>query len=149
MGMNSSHTLAPLLKCIVLLSFMLLTINCTQKEPEKTCNSDTECAFGMVCSKTRCVDRGLAGEPHEDKASIHAMLKSEQDIASTTIRCQKSAECLNRGKCQGTPEGHCIVAQQSHCENASVTCKEEGKCTYVPEEYACCESTMGSVCERP
>jgi len=132
-----------------MLSLMLLTVHCAQKEPETLCKKDAECGFGMVCSKTRCVDRGLAGDPDEDKASLHAMLKSEQDIAATTLRCQESDECRNRGKCQGTPAGHCIVAQQSHCENAKVTCKEEGKCTYVAEEYACCESAMGSVCERP
>ena len=145
-----NRTTASLSWLLVVSAFALGTVHCASEKKESIpCKSEAECTFGMVCFDGECVDRGMTGNSQEDRAAIHDMLQKDEALRRTTEQCRLSAGCQNRGKCQGTPSGDCIVAEQEHCENAKVTCKGEGKCTYVPAEYACCETAMGSVCERP
>ena len=135
---------------------VLLLAGCKDDSPaeppplDRPCTSKTDCAFGMICLDGFCEDRGKENALNNDgREPLEEMLKRDEELRQQTENCRESAECQNRGRCQGTPGGTCIVAEQAHCENAEITCKQEGKCTYVPEEYGCCESKMGSVCERP
>ena len=127
---------------------LLLLSGCT--DSTKKCTSLQDCPFGTVCHEGRCVDRSRVPEQFgEDLPTVQELLKKEATLQATTEQCAASDGCINRGKCQGTPSGGCIVAEQAHCENSEVTCTQEGKCVYVPAKYSCCESAMGSVCERP
>ena len=141
---------------LAMLSGLLCLEGCKEEsalEPpalDHPCTSKTDCAYGMTCIGGICQDRGKENLLNNDgREPIEEMLKRDEQLQQQTEHCGASPECKNRGRCQGTPDGSCIVAEQAHCENAEITCKQEGKCTYVPEEYACCESKMGSVCERP
>ena len=139
----------------VLICFALVIGGCKEDPPEplpldRSCATTQECAYGMICLEGKCQDRGTAARSQQEgREPLAEMLKRDEQLQQNTENCVEGEACKNRGRCQGTPDGKCIVAEQSHCENAEITCKQEGKCTYVPEEYACCESKMGSVCERP
>lgn len=112
------------------------------------CTKDRDCSFGMVCAERKCVDRSLEGGKGADPQSFLQGLHDEAaTLDKNTQQCSQEEACATEGKCQGTPEGLCIVATQEHCENARITCSQKGRCIYVPRKYACCTSANGEECE--
>ena len=127
---------------------LLLLSGCTDSTKKSTSLQD--CPFGTVCHEGRCVDRSRVPEQFgEDLPTVQELLKKEATLPGDYGAMRGEDGCINRGKCQGTPSGGCIVAEQGPLRKFRSNVQTGRKCVYVPAKYSCCESAMGSVCERP
>ncbi len=139
--------------CLFIALCLAPLLGCTDPPAHKAgvhpCQNDRDCGFGLKCADEVCVDRSQTeGSPKEQAAFTQKMLEKSEALKKTTAMCEKTLNCIQFGRCQGTPDGECIVAETSHCENAKISCKRRGFCVWSPELLKCCKDEAGKECEE-
>ena len=114
------------------------------------CTVDTDCLFGLRCHDSECKDRsGLqTGGTGGVEITTEELIQQDQKLQRATAKCLQTEGCQDFGLCQGTPDGLCVIAEQSHCVKSKVSCGAKGFCTFAPVNSRCCLDAKGEECDK-
>ena len=129
------------IKVLLITLTVLLLVGCQQGTGDvgDSCRNREECKEGLKCGDRTCYDPSRITSNNGSRAT--QALGGE-----ASITCLKSRACKTYGRCSPSVAGGCIPSLPSHCETATIGCKQKERCTFVPDQNECCTDATGKDC---